>query len=265
MRQTRPVCSAPALERGLLLLETLAVRGGLSLDGVTAALGAPRASVHRLLETLRSMKLVERGKDRRYHALVRLAPVRAEAEPFRARLAAAMDGLRDATACTVEWYQATEEALVLAERREPEGVEVRVVARVGFQRRWTDEWEAVTAVGYAFWPLAPRLPRQMRRYTDNGVAGVVGGRRLRSELASVRGRGAAWDDIFNSNGVRRAAVPVWHEEKFAGVLALAESYRFGPGRTAESLAEALLDESRRQRVGAGAMDLAGRESGGLRS
>jgi DNA-binding IclR family transcriptional regulator len=216
--------AAPALTRGLALLEDLSIDGQRSLEHLARDHAWPKTSVLRLLQTLEAAGAVARDPaSKRWMAVKRLVPDQGDAGE-RARLAAVLAHLAEASGGTAEWWVADGDRLVLAARHEPEAGEVAVRARIGYRRELA-ELEAATvaacAAGLGTTARRPWIWRDGRRV--HLAAATVAAR-----LAEARARqGMSWDETANPHGVARPwpslAAP-------AGVLAVALVARDWPGR-----------------------------------
>lgn len=196
---------APALARGVRLIEQLARDGQAPLELLAGRNGWPKSSVLRCLQTLEDLGVVERDADTRHWiARRRLAPVLPEAS---SRLDAArhrLPALAEAAGHCAELYRASPEGLELVDRADPVDSEIRVHARVGF-RRDLRELDATSAVYFAFTGAKP--PRAMWAWKHGRKRKVSAPERDR-RLQQVRETGLAADSEFNENGVRRFCRPL---------------------------------------------------------
>lgn len=228
--------AAPALARGLALLEDLSCDGPRSLEHLARDHAWPKTSVLRLLQTLEEAGAVARDPaSKRWIAVKRLVPDQQDAGE-RARLAARLAQLAAAAGSTAEWWVVGERNLVLAARHEPEAGEVTVRARIGF-RRELDELEAVTvaacAAGLAEPGIAPWRWRAGQRQPASEAERAV-------LLAQARDRGGlAWDECCNPHGVVRVARPWPGDGPAQGVLALALVPAGWTGSPSPAVVEAL--------------------------
>ncbi len=213
---------APALERGIEILRLFNHQKDYSLDEVASGISAPKASVSRLLNKFVGMGVLEReASSKRFHALQMLVPLNATLS--ESRMVAFLDELSVASSRRAEFYQVSAEGMVLSHLSEAPGSEVSLVAKTGFIRRWGVELEAVTAVAYAFFAEAPAL--------KSGIlpAGRSPGVRLsRNEckqlVESCFVMGGMVDGPYNTNGVRRLALPILgRQNALVGIIALVET------------------------------------------
>jgi DNA-binding IclR family transcriptional regulator len=216
--------AAPALGRGVEILRYLDRESDSPLERIAAALPYPKPSIFRLLQTLAGLGLVEKTPEARYRALQVLRPAGVARRDLAQALGEVMEDLVRETGCTVEWFEAAPEGMILRRQVHPPH-EVRVVARPGFVRAWTGELDAVALLGLAFAPGAP-VPGPMRAYRRNGVLAPLPVREARARVAEARARGCASDPAFNAHGIRRSAAPVLVPGS-SGVLAAAAAYQFG--------------------------------------
>jgi len=248
MVSSKPACPAPALERGIRILQLLEDGEPASLESIAERLEAPKSSAGRLLETLESLGVVTRDPEtRRFVSHYRLAPRLAPKEALRERaIARELESLAHATARTAEWYAPGEAGLVLVQRREPPGLEVAPNAKVGFLRSWEGELEAVCALGNAFFrPEEPPRRGAFWCYRKHGVRGELSVREARERIRRAAEGEAVADAAFNTNGARRCAALVRFDERPAGVLALAETFRFDRPGDPETWLDPLVQAARR--------------------
>lgn len=219
---------APALSRGLAILAALGEQGPLSLESLAGSLRLPKASVFRLLETLRRIGMVRKNSDKTYAPLHRLQPLADARTGYRDAVIARMAALCASTGCTAEWYEPCAEGMRLVHQVNPD-TELRVQARPGFLRAWRVEFEAVARLGHAFAAEAPAVSATSM-YVAHGELKPLPAAKVRALLADARKIRAAQDTAYNTNGVRRHAVAAVGPDGLVGVLAIAECHRFGANR-----------------------------------
>lgn len=215
---------APALGRGLAILAALGQDSPQSLESLVTRLKLPKASVFRLMATLETLGMVRRTPQKTYEPLWQLQPATDPLTLLRNRLEARMPALCEESRCTIEWYEPGPEGMRLVLQKNPES-ELCVKVRPGYVRPWGDELEAVSRLGYAFYPDAPD-PVPMDHYPTNGEKHPLPLAKVRAQIALARREENAFDPAYNSNAVRRFAVAVIEDGQFSGVLALAEAYHF---------------------------------------
>lgn len=212
--------SAPALTRGLQLLEQLALDGQSSLEKLAARNGWPKSSVLRCLQTLEQAGAVRQDPaSKRWQALRRLqlldGPAIGPLESARKKL----PGIAERSGHCAELYQLKDGGLILFDRAEPESTEVTVKARIGFQRD-LKEWEATALIAYAY-AAELTLPDKVWCW-KKGKKKKLSPEKRDQRMAAVREKGIAIDTDFNEFGIRRFAVAVLQDGKLAGVLAVAQ-------------------------------------------
>lgn len=216
--------SAPALAHGLMALRLLNTRGSMTLERLTGESGIPKSSLLRFMDTLTALGLVRRDPTtKRYQSLAAVVPVNDVRQPSLEILRDALIELSESTGRTVEWYAPHAGRWVITERREARDGDVRVSARIGFERSLDDEFEAVAQVALAFWEIqTDELPHWAWRSGEKQPLAAT-------ELDEIKRRtvstGVAMDSDYNPQGVRRHAVPVRSRNgELIGVLALAENF-----------------------------------------
>lgn len=209
----------PGLGRGLSLLAHLGREGACSLERLARDLSVPKSSASRLLESLILAGCVSRDPvSKRFRARRILVEHGIDAQAdVRAVLAAAAVKLAATTGYSVEWFAWCDRRLVMLDRADPEDRAVVVRARLGWVRP-LDEVDALVQIVIAHGGLVP-LPKSWRWSGGKQVA-------VARETAQTWARRAAktgWarDAAGNSQGVIRAAAPVFGEGSLLGVLALA--------------------------------------------
>lgn len=236
---------APALSRGLAILQMLAQHPESSLEWITTELQLPKASVYRLLGTLEEMGMVHRAPDKRYSALWQLRPVHSPLESFRTALEAQLPQLAIDSQCTAEWYEPTDDGMQLVLQQNPDR-EVSLQARPGYLRDWKTELEAVTRLAHAFADQAPALSKS-QHYVSNGKLESVTKAQIQKGIQAAKAARSAYDNAFNSNGVRRVAIAVFApgSHSFLGILALAEVYHFSQQADPQHLIQLLRSSIKR--------------------
>ncbi|MFW5830082.1 MAG: helix-turn-helix domain-containing protein [Planctomycetota bacterium] len=209
---------APALGRGLRLLQQLGQSGAMSLERLSAECDIPKSSCVRLLRSLQLAGMVHRDPvSKRYLAVQRLVPVQLGPAAFQQRLRDEMLAIVEAWGCTAEFWQPRDRGIALVERCEPESAEVRILARIGFPRD-LEELEAVARSWLAWQPIRSR---RYWRWNGDDLQEALTPEQVRSLLEQVRTRGWTVDEQPNKNRVRRLAAPIRTEAVFIGVLAVA--------------------------------------------
>ncbi|MFA5689832.1 MAG: helix-turn-helix domain-containing protein [Kiritimatiellales bacterium] len=214
--------SVPGLSRGIQVWKVLCEQGDASLDQITQRTGFPKASVLRMLQTLCDLQLIARDeKTGAYRATARIVFAAGAAPEFELRVQQALEKLSAELQVTAEWYEPGADGLLLVRRASPPDAEVRVKARAGFLRRWNDELDAVAVLGYAFYNAAPKSRRGLWQYGSRGERVKIPAADAKEIISAAKRSGAAADENFNANGVKRTAAAVIRAGNLSGVLSLA--------------------------------------------
>ncbi len=237
--------SAPALEKGLKILERLSGGGPQKLESLSKDIGEPKASVLRYLDTLVSLGLAGRDPESKEYS-VKVAMVRLDSavREFSSKIQKLLDVLAEKTCRTAEWYVSSDGKMSLTMRSEPEDAEIHVKAKIGFERELDGEFEAVARIAIS--SLDMDVSGGGYWVYRSGVRKSISGTMCGKILESDRKNGYAMDLEYNPNGVRRYAAPVFNEGRFAGVLALAENYRPDADSQIPVISKILLDEIKYQ-------------------
>lgn len=215
--------SAPALERGLLILEALAKsRGGLTLSQLTRYLHLPKSSVFCLLRTLEQFGYLCRDAESgKYTVTLRICTLanmalngfslREKAKPFLRRLC-------EATRLTVHMGVLEQASCVLIEKISPPGT-VPVATWVGKHLSLH-----CTALGKAVSAYLPEAQLEASvhehgflRHNENTISSL---KRFKQDLAIVRERGYALDDEEEEIGIRCIGAPIFHGSRAIGGISI---------------------------------------------
>jgi DNA-binding IclR family transcriptional regulator len=219
MEQLSP---APALERGLALLQQLEREGACSLELLAGLSGLPKSSVSRLLLSLERVGVISRDSaTKRYVALMHLTPIALTNSLWRKMSLEKMIRLSESSGQTVELYLFERDRLTMIERCEPTDVVVKVHAKIGWERP-LDEIDALSQIVYSFSDLV--LPGTEFWYWKDGKKKNMPRSEIKVLLRDVQKNAGAVDIHVNSHGVRRYAVPLVDRfGKLQAVLAIAQA------------------------------------------
>ncbi len=226
MEQTSP---APALARGIALLEQLTQDGQQPLEQLAARNQWPKSSVLRCLKTLESLHLVEQDPgSRHWRALAKLTPLDSPRAVILRKCTEQLPGLAEQTGHCVELYEVQGRDVTLVDRTDPEGSQIVVQARIGSTRD-LHELDATASVVFAYTPTPP--PESLWYWSEGQPVPVPEGQPDRI-LYRVRENGVGIDHAFNQHGIRRFAVPLLEDDALVGILAVAQ--RLTPGFRADA-------------------------------
>ncbi|NRA37099.1 MAG: helix-turn-helix domain-containing protein [Planctomycetes bacterium] len=215
--------AVPALKRGLCVLDVLNRHEDLSLEQIACITEFPKASILRMLETMAEMGLVQKKTNNKHYAA--LAQVTKHKQEFPQLLMHALQDLANSNDVCVEWYEVTAEGLRIAQRFSAPENEILVFARQGYLRPWQGELEAVIAIAQSFTEEANVYDVQHAwNYDDDGEEVSLSAQQCNDIFKKATQEKYYCDQRFNSNGVRRMAVPVMADGECKGVIALALSF-----------------------------------------
>lgn len=212
--------SAPALDRGLRLLEQLAVDGQASLEALSARNEWPKSSVLRCLKTLEILGAAQQDPvSRRWRALQRMQKIDTPALPPLEHARKQLPLLAQQTGHCAELYGFSYGELTLIDRAEPESRDILIRARIGFNRDLR-ELDATALLVYAFCPDC-KIPRRMWNW-EKGEKKTLTSKKVRERVREAKASGSSADADFNEYGIRRFAVPVFQNADLVGILAVAQ-------------------------------------------
>lgn len=219
--------TAPALKRGLDILNVLNQHEALSLDYIARKTAVPKASVLRLLQTLVEFGAVRKEQNgKQYRALAALVP---HQRSFAQDAREIFKQLATESAACVEWYEPSDQGMRITQRLSAAENEVQVHARQGFVRRWHDEIDAVAAVAQVFYEHTPSVDPHPHNapwiYDQHGERTTVTPTMFQEVCQEIKRTQMYCDRHYNSNGVKRMAAVLQHDGVFQGVIALAMSFR----------------------------------------
>ena len=231
---------APALAKGLYLLDQLASDGQASLEHLAKKNGWPKSSTLRYLQTLEAIGAARQNSQTlHWHAEKCLKPLSQRIPTALEALRKKLPSLAESTGHCVELYQVESRSIRLIDRTEPEGSEVHILARIGFQRDLR-ELDATAALYFAFTDLTPPPSAW---YWEDGEKTSIPEIQQKRMLERARQMHQTTDHAFNENGIRRHAVPILSENGLIGIVAIAQRLTPRFKTDGEKIARALHDFS----------------------
>jgi DNA-binding IclR family transcriptional regulator len=224
---------APALARGLNVLEALNDGGSMTLEELSRTVGYPKASLLRLLETLGALELVRRDEAGKTYTALGDVQFHDETTFIRGVVRKEMKRLTSATGITTEWYERVSDRMEIVDLYDPPHAEVFIRARIGFRRPFRDELEAVTRIGLGV-GLYDYSATEYWYYDEEGERPEVSATVRDAQVQEAKDRRVTMDFNWNSNGLRRYAAGVMDGQKLIGILALAETFTPGANKRIES-------------------------------
>ena len=216
---------APALAKGLQVIETLQQHGPMILEELAGMTAISKASLLRIVDTLIMLGAVERDTiSRKYQVTVKIIAVNGIAHDKEQLIHTALVQLSAQTGLTTEWYIQTADGMMIVDRVEPVDKPVKVVANIGYIRHLVGEFEAVARIAIAnkadiepdwnqYWNY---LKGEIQKISKNEFNQLV------TEATNAE---CIMDNEYNPNGIRRMAASVKNTNgKLYGIIALAESF-----------------------------------------
>ncbi|QQE10235.1 helix-turn-helix domain-containing protein [Planctomycetota bacterium] len=214
---------APALRRGLRIIQLLSKDGMSTLGQLSEATGWPKSSVLRLLRSLEMMQFVEREDGgRRYRGLVQIMPVNGEVAVLKQAAVTSMQKLCRTVGHTVELHYFNRQHLELVERIEPLDTEVTVRMRIGYQRE-QQEIDALMQVACAYGLGTDILKSQQSWVWTDAKQIEITVDRAEQLINLAKANEYGIDCGYNYGGVMRLGIPLFRTNRtLIGVLAIAQ-------------------------------------------
>ncbi|MEU6536902.1 IclR family transcriptional regulator [Streptomyces sp. NPDC047000] len=245
--QDGPDRTAPTIqtvERAALILGSFTVgKPHMSLNEITARLGASKATAHRYTKALRAANLLRYDERTSLYSLgpqvLTLAaaaraglPIVAAAEPYMEDLVRRIDE----TIVLSVWDG--ESATVVRSVDNTDHM-VRISVRVGSRLNLTSSAQGRVFLAFLAPEQVPALPRAVRRSAE-----------FNEELEAIRKHGLSVNSPI-VNGVRTIAAPIFEGDKISGTLAIVGTTATVPDDVSTPMAQALLETARAlsQRLG----------------
>lgn len=236
--------TAPALERGLAVLEAIArSRGGLTLSQLTRYLDLPKSSMFCLLRTLEQCGYLFRDPDTgKYSVSLRvcnLANLALNGIGLRDKARPHLRKLSEQTRLTVHMGILENRSCLLIEKVTPAGIHPIAT--------WVGKHLSLhcTAIGKAIAAYMPEedlttLLREqgLMRHNENTICSV---KRLKQDLTAVRQRGYAMDDEEEEISIRCIGAALFEDGKVVGGLSLVGTTNEIHGGTIEHLSSLLVN------------------------
>ncbi len=217
---TNNTSPAPALTRGIRVLQYMDEDREYSLDELANSLDYPKSSLLRILDVLLDENLINRSfETKKYRPLTRLVAL--SEFHFETRLEKALESLASTTGLTAEWYEYSPDGMVLIRQKFPKGREAYVQAREGWLIKWDSILNAVNSLGIANFSPMTDFSR-LSYYSEDGHKTKVTKNLLKRQLQLAKSQGAVIDKFVNSCSVRRIAAVITAGSTVRGVIALAE-------------------------------------------
>ena len=232
-----------SVARALDILDMLGNKRRMGLNQLASELGVPKATVHRLLMTLRDRHYIEQDAVTQQYRLgphvAKLASYALDQYEFRNVIRDQLEALRDLTGETIHLGILAEGEVVYIDRIDTADP-IRLACRIGNR----DPLHS-TAIGKALLAFLPEdeirtviASRGLPRFTQNTITDPD---MLLQHLALIRERGYALDDEESRIGVRCVGFPVFDRDgkADAAVSVTGPAFRFTRARIADLEAEIL--------------------------
>ena len=256
--EVEPLYTAPALEKGLDILELLAGEGeGLTQGAIAQRLGRSAPELFRMLSVLQRRGYLERSGDGSYQLSLRLFELSHRHPPLNRLLQVAVPAMEELAEATrqschlVVHYD--QRVIVVAQVDSPEPMGFRVRLGTHYPMRMD---RASPRVLTAFQPPAVQDSR-VAELVANSEQRLTAGR-VRAELARVVARGLYSAPSNTADGVTDLCAPIFDHHQHEGAVAaltvpfLAQKYvKVTVGAASEALLQAAERISTRLGSGAG--------------
>ena len=214
---------APALERGIAILNILNSGESYSLETISKKLKLPRSSLLRLLSTLQRCGWIQRNEDKHYHTLITIQPIDSkQSTDWISYRNLILQKLGNECELTIEWFEVEKKLARIIWRHEPTDKVVQVKARLDFCRHLRGEIDAIARL---LLKHSNHKPGPEAWVYKDGDEIKIKNNELKTLPWSKGEPNIAYDTEYNSNGVRRIAFLLDQSKgRPAGIVSLAESY-----------------------------------------
>jgi DNA-binding IclR family transcriptional regulator len=211
---------APALTKGIFVLDTLVGLGEGTLDKITSLVNCPKSSVFRYLQALEALGIVEFDDSRRvWIARKKISAIESTEGDLLNEVGSFLLPLANEVGFCAELYAVKEGTIVMINRAEPEHAGVSINAKIGYIREHK-ELDATVKIYYAF----GKDSTEGKQFTHavKGEQKEVKRSDISRILDQVRSDQFSVDNDFNANGVRRFAIPVLRDGELLAIMAIAQ-------------------------------------------
>ncbi|MBT4815493.1 MAG: helix-turn-helix domain-containing protein [Lentisphaerae bacterium] len=225
MDKSKTNSPAPAIVHAFKILGFMHDGAEYRIQDIVREVGAPKSSVLRYLETLRSIGAVWRNPvTRAYVSSVRIAAKTDEDPMFDQKRRAAMHELCELTTRTVEWFEAEGDGMVLRERESPPECKISAKVSIGTVLGFEEQLEAVRLLGRAHFAGkgGELVGSQCRRHVGHGVLAPIAPADAYKLVQDAREKKVASDSFCNAHGTRRIAALVEKMGRPVGVMSVIE-------------------------------------------
>ncbi|MEM9444894.1 MAG: helix-turn-helix domain-containing protein [Verrucomicrobiota bacterium] len=216
---------APALTRGLDILQILEEEGPASLEFLSQHTGWPKSSIARLLQSLENYGAIVRDSfTKLYTTQLRLIPSSPEETLLRDLCRTELQELSEAIDLTVELYAYQDSRIILKEIIEPEAPALRLTLKVGDSHDLL-QYGALSLQVLSFILPEEAWPQDNLWYYQQGKKKKVTGRKLVESINATRHDRVAYDEEFNEFGIRRFTAPIFsHDQSLTAILSIAQTW-----------------------------------------
>lgn len=240
---------APAVHQAVEVMELLIGSGSMSLARIAGQTGFSKSTLLRVLETLEDHGWVSRdSEEKTFESQVVVRSKSDIANYPEQRIQEIIDDLCAKTNHTVEWYQIKDKYVEITQRREPVDRAVRIKAKLGFQRSFSTELDAVIRIAAAVGVVDCRKfePEAGYKFYKNGEYVHIPLEESLELVSKVDDSLLTYDPEWNNFGIRRHAVGVKDGTgKLAGILAIATSFTPKADAEIDRINDQLRDSGRR--------------------
>lgn len=219
--------TAPALDRGLQVVELFAEGDEYSLEDIAASLSFPKSSLTRILATLVMRSYLQRSPTtKKYSSLISIQRVSHQHHSIKRLVQEALEQLSAKTQLTVEWFSISPKQAELTQRVEAEHGAIQVRAQIGFTRNWWSEVDALSKIGHSMLHPKGSAKQQSSRWEyQEGDEIVLTPRQCSKRIAEVDNQLLVVDKQYNTNGIRRMAKGILDSSgSLIGIIALASHF-----------------------------------------
>ena len=216
--------SAPAIIYAFKIIEFMTEGVEYRIQDIVREIGAPKSSILRYMNTLENIGVIWKNPvNRTYKINIRIVANSEEDPIFELKRKAAMQELCNLTKRTVEWFEPSDEGMVLRDRISPPENTVSAKVGIGNTLLWKNLLDSVRILAASHIFHNKSLNNvETQKYVSHGVLVQVSPAEAHELLEEAKKEKVMADEFCNTHGTRRISAVIEKAGKFVGVLSVIE-------------------------------------------